>query len=396
MRLALPVGRNKEAEAMASIWNRQPQAIVRWTSMIASRFTPARRSLRALRRTAIFFLKVFPMLPSRPVDWLTAPPLIEQVSYPTTRGPAVGDLYRPSTGGPHPGIVVCLGVVPFGVEHPQVAVLGRALARAGFVALLYWSPAMRDFRLEPADIESIALAFGWLIDHPAVDPERCGLLGTCVGGSFVLMAAASPRIKDRVGFIGAYAPYASLWTLARDITSATRLGDNGREPWPVDPLTRKVFVASVTALLTPTEGERLRQAFAGGPAMVDAADLSSDGRAVAALLSAPDLPAAEAALRSLPPAMQERLVVLSPLEYLGGIRAAPIILLHDRGDPVVPVDESRRLFAALAGQADVRYTEMLFQHLDPVKGRLPLRHLVREFGKFCRAVYPIFQTTERR
>jgi hypothetical protein len=218
-------------------------------------FTRATRPIRAVAKAAIFFLKVFPMLPSRPVDWVTSPPVIEKVRYPTRFGQAEGDLYRPRACGPHPGIVVCLGVVPFGVDHPQVPRLGKALARAGFAALLYWSPAMRDFRLDPEDIENIALAYRWFIEQPSVDPARSGLLGTCVGGAFALMAAASPLIRDRVGFIGAYAPYSSMWTFARDIASATCSCGDGREPWRVDPLTRKVFVHSLTAWLEPGEFE---------------------------------------------------------------------------------------------------------------------------------------------
>ena len=105
----------------------------------------------------MFFLKVFPMLPSRPIDWVTRPPVTERVTYPTIHGQAEGDLYRPPGVGPHAGLVVCLGVVPFGVDHPQVPRLGEALARSGFAALLYWSPTMRDFRLDPDDVENIAL-----------------------------------------------------------------------------------------------------------------------------------------------------------------------------------------------------------------------------------------------
>src|SRR6266487_3847313 len=251
-------------------------------------FTRAMRPIRAVVKAVIFFLKVFPMLPSRPVDWVTKPPVMEKVRYPTLCGQTEGDLYRPSTGGPHPGIVVCLGVVPFGVDHPQVAVLGKALARAGFAALLYWSPAMRDFRLDPEDIENIALAYRWFIEQPYVDPARSGLLGTCVGGAFALMAAASPLIRDRVGYIAAYAPYSSMWTFARDIAGATRSGGNGREPWRVDPLTRKVFVHSMTAVLEPGEAERLRSAFATESGHLDGRGLSTDGQAVYALLAAPD------------------------------------------------------------------------------------------------------------
>src|SRR6266568_1385466 len=251
-------------------------------------FTRATRPIRAMTKAAIFFLKVFPMLPSRPVDWVTKPPVIEKVRYPTRFGQTEGDLYRPATGGPHPGIVVCLGVVPFGVDHPQVATLGKALARAGFAALLYWSPVMRDFRLDPEDIENIALAYRWLIEQPSVDPARSGLLGTCVGGAFALMAAASPLIRDRVGFIGAYAPYSSMWTFARDIASATRSCGDGREPWRVDPLTRKVFVHSLTAWLEPGEAEQFQSAFANEGGHLDSRGLSADGRAVYALLTAPD------------------------------------------------------------------------------------------------------------
>src|SRR5215216_2988021 len=198
------------------------------------------RTVGAAGRTIMFFLKVLPMLPSRPVDWVTAAPLVERVSYPTPGGGAEGDLFRPGTAGPHPGVVVCLGVVPFGVDHPQVPRLGAALARAGFAALLYWSPAMRDLRLDPEDVAGIALAYRWLVEQPSVDPRRSGLLGTCVGGSFALMAAADPSIRDRVAFVAAWAPYSSMRTLARDIASATTSSGAARAPWQVDQLTRKV------------------------------------------------------------------------------------------------------------------------------------------------------------
>lgn len=354
-------------------------------------FTRATRPFRATARAAIFVLKLFPMLPSRPVDWVTKPPVVEKVRYPTCYGQAEGDLYRPATGGPYPGIVVCLGVVPFGVEHPQVPVLGKALARAGFAALLYWSPSMRDFRLDAEDIENIALAYDWLIRQPYVDPARSGMFGTCVGGSFALMGAASPLIRDRVGFLGVYAPYSSLWTFARDIASSTRSGADGNEPWQVDQLTRKVFVHSMTEPLETVEAEQFRSAFTKGNVHLDSPRLSTDGQAIYSLLTASDSAAAETALHSLPSTMQEHLTILSPMNYLRDVHAPLIVLLHDSGDQVIPVGESRRLCSALAGRAGVHYTEMQFQHLDPAKGKLPLFRLLREFGKFFVAMYQIFR-----
>lgn len=353
-------------------------------------FKHATQPVRATAKAAVFFLKVFPMLPSRPIDWVTRPPVVQKVRYPTCFGQAEGDLYRPSGGGPHPAILVCLGVVPFGVDHPQVPVLGKALARAGFVALLYWSPAMRDFRIAPEDLDNIPLAYNWLIGQPYVDPARSGLLGTCVGGSFALMSAANPLIRDRVGFLSAYAPYSSMWTFARDIASGTNSNDEGHALWQVDPLTRKVFVHSVSALLEPDEAEWFRSAFASESGHLDDRDLSAEGQAVYALLTASDADNAEIALQRLPASMQARLAALSPMNYLEDIHAPLIILLHDRGDQVIPVGESRRLYSALAEHTGLRYTEMQFQHLDPVKGKLPFFRLIRELGKFFLAVYPMF------
>lgn len=359
---------------------------------MAERIREAVRSLQAAGRTAVFFLKVLPMLPSRPVDWMTRKPVIERVRYPTVAGEAEGDLYRPPGDGPHPALVVCLGVVPFEVNHPQVPRLGGALARAGFATLLYWSPAMRDLRLSPDDVDDIALAYRWLIERPSIDPSRSGLLGTCVGGSFALMAAANARIRDRVSFVVAWAPYASMRTLARDIASATSTFDTEPAEWDVDQLTRKVYVRSLTDVLEPVEAQRLRTACAERSGRIDEGGLSAEGQAIYPLLTSLDAPAAEAALERLPAAMQARLDAMSPEEYLADIRAPLIVLAHDRDDRVIPISESRRLRAALAGRSGLRYTEFtMFKHLDPTKVRLSRFALMRELAKFYRSVYAVFR-----
>lgn len=354
-------------------------------------FHRATQPIRTVSKAAVFFLKVFPMLPSGFIDWVTDPPVVQKVKYPTRSGQAEGDLYLPSADGPHPGMVVCLGVVPFGVDHPQVPVLGNALAHAGFATLLYWSPAMRDFRLDLEDIENISLAYQWLIEQPFVDSTRSGLLGTCVGGSFALMSASNPNIREHIAFISAYAPYSSLWTFAQDVASGTRSTEDGREAWQVDPLTHKVFIHSMTAFLERDEAEWFRSVFATKRSHPATRDLSADGQAMYALLTARDEYDTEAALHRLPLIMKERLTALSPMNYLKDIHAPLIVLLHDRGDQVIPVGESRRLHAALARHIGAHYTEMQFQHLDPVKAKLPLIPLVRELGKFFLAMLPIFR-----
>jgi hypothetical protein len=358
--------------------------------------TRARRlslGLRAAAKSAVWLLKVFPMLPSRPINWVTPRPVVEQFRYPTSHGLTEGDLYRPSSTGPYPGMVVCLGVVPFGANHPQVPRLGEALARSGFAALLYWSPAMRDLRLDPADVENIASAYEALLARPDIDPARSGLLGTCVGGAFAMMGAASPRIRDRVNFVAAYAAYASMWTLARDVASASRYLDGQRDPWAVDQLTRRVFVRTLTALLQPAEAERLRETYAERDARPEPlAGLSEAAREVVPLLTALDPSQADEALRRLRQTTQHRLNAMSPATYAGDIRAPLVVLLHDRDDVVIPVGESRRLRDLLAAHTRVRYAEFtVFKHLDPSKGNPSPLALGRELARFGLAIQPIFE-----
>jgi hypothetical protein len=195
-----------------------------------------------------------------------------------------------------------------------------------------------------------------------------------------------------MGFVLAYAPYASMWTLARDIASATVSCAGMRQPWPVDPLTRKVYVHSVTALLAPDEAERLRVAFVDPHGRLQSQGLSVDGRAVLPLLTAVDADEAAHALQHLPTELQERLTVMSPTSYTDSIRAPLIVLLHDRDDVVIPVGESRRLRQVLTGRGGVRYTEFtVFKHLDPRKGKPAPPALARELIRFARAIYPLFR-----
>jgi hypothetical protein len=349
------------------------------------------RSVRAAAKTGVFLLKVIPTLPSKPLNFVTPAFTVKKLEYPTSSGTAVGDVYRPAGPGPHPAVTVCLGVVPFGVDHPQVPILGEALARAGFAALLYWSPHMRDFRLDPEDIGNIALAYERLVDQSYIDETHSGLLGTCVGGSFALMASAHPVIRDRVAFVAAFAPYGSLLTLARDIASASRLNGAEREPWAVDQLTRRVFVHSVTARLAPAEAETLRNAFdTGNDGQADG--LSADGEATRALLAAPDLEQAERALEALPREIREGLAALSPMNYLADIHAPSIAVSHDRNDGVIPVGESRQIRAALDGRPGFHYTEFaMFQHADPTKRKLPPWELARQLGRFYLWLHAVFR-----
>ena len=323
-------------------------------------------ALRAHAREVAFVLKLLPMLPSGPIDRLTRRPVIERVRYPSRDGQIEADLYRPAWRGRHPAIVLCLGVVPFGVEHPQVARLSDALGRAGFVALIHWSDTMRDLRLTPEDADDIAVAYDWMLQRDDVDPSRSGLFGTCVGGTFALLAATRPLIRDRVTFVGAFAPFSSMWTFARDIASRSRDDRGTIRPWEVDQLTEKVFLRTLGSFLTPDEARPL--------------------------LDARDRAQADQALGSLPASARARLDAMSPIMHLSQIRALSIVFGHDRDDHVIPVGESRALARALAGRDGVRYTEYgMFKHAEPKD--MAILPLAREVLRLYASLYPMFRVT---
>ena len=79
---------------------------------------------------------------------------------------------------------------------------------------------------------------------------------------------------------------------------------------------------------------------------------------------------------------------MSPVNYLNDIHTPLIILVHDIGDTVIPVGESRRLHAGLSTHSGVHYTELQFQHLNPAK--LPVYRLARELVKFFSVIYKLF------
>jgi hypothetical protein len=69
-----------------------------------------------------------------------------------------------------------------------------------------------------------------------------------------------------------------------------------------------------------------------------------------------------------------------------------VVLAHDRDDQIIPVSETRSLYAALQRHPGVHYTELRFRHLDP--GGLPVLRLVRELGKFWSLMWRLFRRVE--
>jgi len=122
----------------------------------------------------------------------------------------VGDLYLPEGEGPHAAVIV--GGPMTSVKEQVTGVYARALAERGLAALAIDHRHYGESGGEPRQYEhhahkvrDLRAAVGALAGHDAVDAERVGAVGVCLGTGYVLWAALDePRVKAVGGVAGYY------------------------------------------------------------------------------------------------------------------------------------------------------------------------------------------------
>lgn len=321
--------------------------------------------------TAGFATQVLPS-PVRFQSWLSPQPTHVKTTYESGDGhPADADIYYVADGRRRAGILVVLGANAAGANDPDVINLGEALARSGYVAMYYWSSKLgEEANIDTSEIEALVAAFQHLGQQSFVDPDRVGLAGFSVGASLGLVAAADPRIAGQVSFVNAFGGYYDAGDLIVQIAAGSTLNDGPADAWSVDPLSRRVFVNEVTEnIADPGRREQFRNAaHAGEPLPPD--DGSTYESAVVELLGG-SLSVSEAKhwYAQLPNAYHQQVRAVSPSNHIGSFDPnTKILLMHDRGDRLIPVGESSRFARALGAQNVVkfRYTETdIFRHVRP-------------------------------
>jgi uncharacterized protein len=134
---------------------------------------------------------------------------IERVTFEADGVQLVGDLHLPDRHGPAPGLAL---TGPFtGVKEQVVGTYARRMAEAGYAALAFdhrgfgESEGRRQHEDPEGKLADLRAAVGFLSAHPAVDGDRVGLLGVCLGGGYAVRAAAfDPRVRAVAGVAGGY------------------------------------------------------------------------------------------------------------------------------------------------------------------------------------------------
>jgi hypothetical protein len=121
----------------------------------------------------------------------------------------VGDLRLPHRPGPAPALALS---GPFtGVREQVVGGYAERLCRAGYVTLAFdhrgfgESGGRRGHEDTQGKLADLRAAVTVLASRPEVDSARIGLVGVCLGGGYVMRAAAAdPRVRAVAGIAGAY------------------------------------------------------------------------------------------------------------------------------------------------------------------------------------------------
>jgi len=256
---------------------------------------------------------------------LTATPLRQPIPLPGTEA----DLYVRAglqVGRP---LVLVHGLAPDGKDDPRVRDAAGLLARAGFDVVVPTIPGLTRGRLGAEDVEPVIGAL-------AAQPAKSVVVGVSVGAGPALLAAADPRVRERVAAVLSLGGYASAREVLRFWLTGVYAyqGVHGRVAH--DPEVVQAFVRASVDRLQPASR-----------AIFERGEPGELGR----LLDAP------------PADVQRYLDAVSPLRVAPAITAR-LFLVHGRADRAVPYTESLRLAAARPG----RTTLVLVGVVEHVEG----------------------------
>jgi len=304
---------------------------------------------------------------------ITSTPVRQTLRYQIEGRYYTGDLYL-SDKPPRAGIVLVPGVVPDGKDDARLVALANTLARLRFAVLTPDLVGPRNLKVRSNDVREVADAFAYLVSRPELAPGgRAGIAGFSYGAGPVLLAGLEPDIREQVRFILTLGGYYNLESIVTYFTTGY-YRDETTGKWrhlSPRPYALRVFGLSNTDLLVRDEDrQRLRAALwetdeeDDTEGLTPLSGLAADAEALQNLLINEDPARVPALMERLSASMRAELEGINPAGHdLSGLRAQ-VIMLHGRGDNIIPYTESIALARALpTGQVSLFLIEG-FAHVD--------------------------------
>src|SRR5262245_23634224 len=299
---------------------------------------------------------------------------------PTPGGSMRARVYEPAASHRRAALLVP-GLQPSGIDAPQFVQLARAIAASGVAIVTPDIPELARFEITPAIPDAIERAAGWLIAESGLARDRnVGLMGLSFSGGLAIIAAARPSIADRVESIFSFGGHDDLPRVLRYLCTGSepypshQLGGGANQPFVRTPHpdgAALVLLGVADRVVPRAQVEPLRAAarrFLAASALDAAGDKEAVERELADLR--------QTAKRMASPASTLlRYVIDRDLVHLGARLLpyvnsyggdpslsvsksprppAPIFLLHDPDDRLIPPVEAEYLAEDLRGHARVR------------------------------------------
>lgn len=311
---------------------------------------------RALTRSALLIPALLSASAPAPLVLAGDPVSFKRLTISSAVGPVFLDIYAP-TNPPPPipgGREAIIDAVGVGDNRavPQLVNLSQSLAREGVVVVNVGTPTLFRFQVSARDGEAVVQAFEFMEHWPGVNPHHIGIIAFSVSDELACVAAADPRIRNQIAFLGFLAGYFDVTSLLRTVGMRAQDVNGQMQPWHPITTTLYVLAYSMSSQLAPSDQKFLLKAFpltkfAPPLTTQQQAQLTPGAAAFYHLLEGDEPGSVARNLAALSPGMKALLAQLSPMSVINQIRA-PIHLLHDRNDPDIPFSQTQEFAAALA------------------------------------------------
>ena len=289
----------------------------------------------------------------------------------SSRGKRVqADLYAPRSGKAHPPLLLVHGADPSGKDEPQLVLLAKNLARAGFLVLVPDLTGLKTFKPRVADAEDILQSFLFLSRLKQARPGGC-MMGISYGVGPMLLAAADKRIRDSVRVVVSFGGYYDMrQVLLFAMTGYYEYGGESGYVRPVEPFRWMVLYKNLDVLDSASDQGTLkkiiekRNRYELQEAESLAKQLGPEGRAVYRFMLNTRQEDFGVLYEQLPIALREYIFFMSPARAVSYVKGYWIIA-HGMEDYAIPYTESLRLANAIGDEERVHLALLpQFTHVE--------------------------------